>query len=401
MWLTISSLIVLLSFADLGIGYGLLNRVTRSLARGAIASARIEISSATTLLGALALGLAVVFAVSFPYVSWQDVLAVRSPTAAAEAGPAVAAFTATFLLGIPLSVATQVRVARQEGYVTHVALATGSLASLGALILVILWGGGVPALVVAMAAPPLAATAINAAVLFTSNAPELRPALRHTSSEVGLALIRSGFLFLVLQMSIVVAFATDRLLIAHLVGPEAVSEYGVTQTLFSVPIGIAAIAVTPLWPAYGEAITRGDIAWVRSSLRRSLKIAIGITLPSAVALVAFGSTIIDLWVGDAVAPSIALLLGFGIWIVQGSVGHSAAIFLNGADEIRAQAIAALVMATTNIALSIWLIRQLGVAGAIWGTVITYGLFVLVPMAIYVPATLRRVGATRSDGQVTS
>jgi hypothetical protein len=53
------------------------------------------------------------------------------------------------------------------------------------------------------------------------------------------------------------------------------------------------------------------------------------------------------------------------------------------------------MAISNLALSIWLTATFGVSGAIWGTVITYGLIVLIPMTIYVPRVTRRLGAGRS------
>jgi Na+-driven multidrug efflux pump len=73
-----------------------------------------------------------------------------------------------------------------------------------------------------------------------------------------------------------------------------------------------------------------------------------------------------------------------------SVGNSVAMLLNGAQEIRMQAAAAAVMAPLNLGLSIWLTSRIGVPGVVWGTTVTYGLFVLVPMAIYVPRVLRRI-----------
>ena len=58
-------------------------------------------------------------------------------------------------------------------------------------------------------------------------------------------------------------------------------------------------------------------------------------------------------------------------------------------------IAATVMAIANIGLSIWLTARIGVAGVVWGTAISYGFLVLVPMAAYVPRVLQRIGARAS------
>jgi O-antigen/teichoic acid export membrane protein len=395
MWLTISSMVALLSFADLGLGYGLLNSVTRSLATSDTTLARRQISSGFWVLAAVAFGLAVVGLAVIPVVPWERVFAVTSELAVAEARPAVAAFLAIFLVGLPLSVATQVRVARQEVYVVHLAAAIGSVTSIVAIVAVIAARGGVPALVVAMAAPPAVAVAVNGIWLFRRNAPELAPSRRLAELGIGWLLMRSGFLFLVLQMSVVVAFATDTLVLAQIVGPDAVAQYGVALRLFEVPLGLVAIATTPLWPAYGEAIARGDLAWVTTTLRRSIVVAVLVSVPAASILVVFGDRISAAWVGSAVFLPLSLLLAFGLWAIQRSIGHAVSMFLNGANQIRLQAIAATVMAIANIGLSIWLTARIGVAGVVWGTAISYGFLVLVPMAVYVPRVLQRIGARAS------
>jgi O-antigen/teichoic acid export membrane protein len=397
-WLTISSVIALLAFTDLGIGSGLLNAVTQTMAGGELAKAREQISSATILLTLLAVALTAMFVVCYPIIPWATVLAVSSPTAASETGMAVAAWAACFLIGMPLGVVAQVRMARQEGYVVHVTAAAGNVAAVGALLAVIASRQGLPFLVVAMAGPPLIASAVNGAVLFRRDAPELSPSVTLADRRTGFGLLRAGFLFFVMQIAIAVAFTSDTLVVAQLVGPIAVAEYGVTSRLFMIPAAFVALGIAPLWPAYGEAIARGDVAWARLTLIRSLKAGLFISVPAAAALVAFGLPIIALWVGPSVTPPFVLLLGFGIWVALSTVGNSVAMLLNGAHEIRIQAAAAALMALVNLALSIWLTSRIGVAGVMWGTVIAYSVFVLVPMALYVPGVLRRIELrqTRQD-----
>lgn len=389
-WLTISSVIALLSFTDLGIGNGLLNAVTHSMARGEVTEARRQISSALVLLIVVAVALTATAAAFYPIIPWADVLAVPGREAASEAGLALAAWVACFVIGMPLGIAAQVRLARQEGYIVHLAAAAGNVAAVGALLVGIATRQGLPFLVVAMAGPPLIASALNGIVLFRRDAPELSPSLTIADRRTGFGLLRAGFLFFVLQIAIAVAFTSDTLVVAQLVGPRAVAEYGVTSRLFMIPAALVVMAISPLWPAYGDAIARGDIQWARSTLARSIKAGLFISAPAAVALVAFGLPIIALWVGTSVAPPFLLLLGFGMWVVLSTVGNSVAMLLNGAHEIRIQAAAAAVMALVNLALSIWLTSRIGVAGVMWGTVIAYSVFVLVPMALYVPGVLRRI-----------
>jgi O-antigen/teichoic acid export membrane protein len=397
-WLTISSMIALLTFTDLGVGNGLLNAVSHMLAVGEFSKARQQISSAVVLLTTLAITLAGLFAVCYPIIAWPRVLAVSSPEAVSDVGPAVAVWVACFLIGLPLSVATQVRMGRQEAYIVHITAAAGNLAAVAALLAVILSRQGLPFLVVAMAGPPLLASVANVIVLFFRDAPDLRPSWGLADHRVGFRLLRDGFLFFVLQIAMAVAFTSDTLVVAQLIGPEGVAEYGVASKLFVIPAGIVAIALSPLWPAYGEAIARGDVAWARSTLVRSIKVALSISVIAAMSLVVLGEPIIAVWVGASVAPPFLLLLCFGVWIVLSAVGSSVAMLLNGAREIRAQAAAAATMAIANLGLSIWLTSRIGVAGVVLGTVIAYGVFVLAPMAIYVPAVLRRIEL--QDSQLT-
>ena len=130
--------------------------------------------------------------------------------------------------------------------------------------------------------------------------------------------------------------------------------------------------------------------WARATLVRSIKAGLLTTGPISAILVLLGLPIIALWVGPSVTPPFPLLIGFGIWVVLSTVGNAVAMLLNGAHEIRMQAAAAAVMAIVNLTLSIWLTSRFGVAGVIWGTVIAYSVFVLVPMALYVPGVLRRI-----------
>ena len=391
MWLTISSVIALLSLSDLGVGYGLLNAVTKSLALRNIARARRQVSSSMALLGILALALTGAVLAAVLIADWPQILGVRSPLARSEAVPSVLVFALIFLVGLPLSVTTQVRVARQEAYLVHVAATVGNLVALVALLVVISSRQGVPALIVAMAGPPALAIAVNGLFLFFRNASDLRPSMALVDWSIAITLVRAGFLFLVLQVSIAVAFASDTLILARILGPDAVSEYGVAFRLFTIPIGLVAIGLTPLWPAYGDAIARGDVEWARTTLRRSTRTALLFAVPAAVFFVALGGWLVTIWVGVTVMPSLAMFLGLGVWTVQTSLGQSVAMLLNGANEIRLQAAAAAVMAVSNVALSVWLTIVMGAAGVVWGTVVTYALFVLLPMALYVPGVLRDIG----------
>lgn len=389
MWMTISSIVALLSFTDFGIGNGVLNSVAEAHGQGDRDAAAQYVSSGLVLLVGISLVLAALLGMTYGLVPWARVFNVASPTAVSEAGLATMAFAACFLVNIPLSVPQQVRVAYQESYVNSLFVGAGNLLGLGLVLVAIMEHAGLPVLVLAMAGAPLLTAAANAGMLAYTRR-DLIPRLglvRRASAE---ALFRTGMLFFVLQIAVAVGYASNSIVAAQVIGPDAVSEYTVATKLFLIPTTLVTLAVLPLWPAYREAIVRGDAPWVVHTLRRSLQLVLAIAVPSSIVLVAFGIPLTRYWVGTTVRPSFILILGVGIWTVMGGVGNALAMILNGAQVIRFQVITASMMASTNIALSILLTQRIGVAGVVWGTIIAYAVCTLLPLSLYMPRLLRRI-----------
>jgi O-antigen/teichoic acid export membrane protein len=150
------------------------------------------------------------------------------------------------------------------------------------------------------------------------------------------------------------------------------------------------LTLGPLWPAYREALSRGDTGWVRRTVRRSIRLSLTVAGLISAVLVVLGIPLITLWVGTSVQPSFGLILAVGIWTTLNAVGTAVAMFLNGAQVMRFQVVTAVLMATANILLSIALTSRIGVAGVVWGSVVAYSLFTLIPVAIYMPRLLDRL-----------
>ena len=208
---------------------------------------------------------------------------------------------------------------------------------------------------------------------------------------VARSLLRVGLLFLVLQLAVAVAFTSNSIIIAAMIGPSAVADYAVVSKLFMIPTLLVGFALGPLWPAYREALSRGDVQWVRRTFRRSIRLSLSVAGLVSAALVVLGLPVIAVWVGtSSVQPSFGLVLAIGIWTTLSAVGTAVAMLLNGAQVMRFQVVTAVLMATANILLSIALTSRIGVAGVVWGSVIAYSVFALVPVAFYLPRLFARI-----------
>jgi O-antigen/teichoic acid export membrane protein len=147
---------------------------------------------------------------------------------------------------------------------------------------------------------------------------------------------------------------------------------------------IVVMLVTPLWPAYGEAIARGDTLWVRRTLVRSTWCLTLFTLGCSVVLVFLGQPILRLWAGPLVSPPLSLMAGFAVWTVLWTAGSTVAAFLNGAGVLRFQVITAIALGVSAVTLKILLAQTSGLPGIIWATVIAYTVCAAIPMALFVP-----------------
>lgn len=398
MWLTISSIIAFFGFADLGMGAGLLNAVADAHGRDDRAAAREYVSSAFYMLCVLALVLGVVFFSLYPRIDWHMVLNVSSPQAVAESGTAVAVLAVCFLLGIPLGVVNRTRMGYQQGFLNTLWQASGNLLGLAAILVSINLRAGLPQLVLAMAGTPVLVTYLSGAYLFYKERPWLRPNRRAVQMPAVQQILRLGTLFFVLQIAGALGFQTDNLIIAHFLGAAQVSQYAVPMRLFSIIPMMLGLALTPLWPAYVEAIARHDVEWVQRTFRRFLGVSLAVSLMFVAILLGASSFILRIWVGDSIQPTWTLLLGLGGWALLNSISGSLAMLFNAANAIVFQIILALSMGITNLVLSIVLVQWIGLPGPVYGSIIAVLLCSIIPAWLYTPRLFARLSATTPTSQ---
>lgn len=388
-WMTVLSVVGLLSLANLGIGNALISLVARAHATGDIDEAGRLVSSAVTAVSVVALAIGISATLSLPLLPWKTLFNVSDNALANDASHAAAVLIAVVLVGIPVGLVAQIRSGYQEGYVTACWDTVGSVLAVGAVALAVTLGAGLPVLVAAAAATPLAATALNFAFLVRKR-PSLMPRLVNVKRRYVMVLLRAGSLFFILQIAVIVGYSSDNFVTAQVLGPSAVTQYAIPSRLALTGVTLLTVFLSPLWPAYADALARGDREWVLKTLRRSIVIATSVAVAGALLFVLAARPFVDLWSRGEVKPSLGLVLGLSCWIILGSAGAALAMFLNAAHVVGLQVVCSGLMATANIVLSIVLAQRFGVAGVIWGTVIAYTVFIVLPYSVLLPRWVRRI-----------
>jgi O-antigen/teichoic acid export membrane protein len=388
MWITITSTVAMFSFADLGVGNGLLSVLADAVGRNDRDRARAAVASALAMSGAIAVILMGGAGLAYPIVNWAGLFNVHSPAAVQEAGPALLMVLVCFAVNLPLGVVARVENGLQNGFVQNLWAAGGSLCSLAGLLVAIAARAGLPPLVVAVSAGPLISALGNGVQLFGKQS-WLRPSIVTCEMTMMRRLFKTGLLFFVIQAGMAVAYQTDNLVIAHILGAEAVPAYAIPARMFMIVAGFLSIVMGPLWPAYTDAIASGDRDWVNRAFRRSCAGSLAATLPTALTLVVFGNTILRTWVGPNLQAPLWLLVLFGIRCLMASYLYPAVMLLNGLGEIKFQALTMAAMALSNIVISVLLVLRIGILGAIAGTVIAETIFLIVPLSCRVRRVLQQ------------
>ena len=393
LWVTLSASTAMLAFADFGLGNGLMNAVANAYGGDDRTAAQRAISSAFLMLTLIASFVIGALGLAYGHVPWATALNTSSEAAAAQAGPAVLVFILCFAVSLPLNLVQRIQFGYQEGFEASLWTALGSILSLAGLLVGIqVFDATLPWLVLALAGGPVVANALNSIVLFTRRHPDLRPRLRFATRAEGLRLVRIGVLFFVLQLAVAVAFQSDVVVAARILGPSGAAEYSVTLRLFFLIPTIVSMVLLPLWPAYGEAIKRGDLTWLKRTLARTTAMAAIAAGVSSAFLLVFGREVLRAWLGPIFEPPFMLLLGMALWAIVFSAFTSISMVLNGASIIGFQVVTATMMAATSITASITLGMRFGISGIIWGTLLSYVACTALPTAWYLPRLLRGLEA---------
>lgn len=388
LWLTVSSVIAMMNFADLGIGNGLLTEVSRAQGEQDDKRIRLLSSSAFFSLSAIALVLGGLGAWLIPTLDWVALFGITSPEASTEALPVVATLVVLFILGIPASVAERVQIGTQATYVATAWNAAGSLVSLLGLLVVTHLELGLVALVVCLSGAPTFARVINSVWFFWGPGKAYRPSFSNVSVSDAQRLVRMGALFAIIQASASFAFLSDNLVLANTIGAAEVPELAIPAQMFSFLVMAVALMATSMWPAYGEAAARGDMAWVRNTLRRTIRVTLLFTCGAGCLLVLGGNTLIRLWTRGAVETGFDVLIPIAVSTVLTAWGTSIAAFLNGTGKLRAQTLCSVFMAPIAFGLKWIFAERWGIPGIPWATVIAYFFLTVVPLSLVLrtPAT---------------
>lgn len=377
--MTILGYAALFSFVDLGIGSALIRETARSNVVDEQTRMADMLGSGMVLLVALGLlfsGLLLLAARWLPI----DRIFLNLPAAYIdETRRALTVFALLFGLALPLQGLQKIYQGFQRVYVTHAASATLTIVSLCALYfapvdwmtmpVIVAWVYGLPALAPLVVLPSFWMQRLR------GYRPRWPTLVTH-----GHRLLQAGSLYLLLQMGYVLGWSIDGSLSSAILGASATGSLAVVQRLFQLVTVPLSLINAPLWPAYSDAAARGDHAFLRSMLWRSMTFTLLVAALASTGLVVFRDEIVDLWFGGQLSVPGGLIVLAAVMATLEATGSSFAMYLNGLHILRPQLIVAVAFVVVSVPLKYGLVELYGLEGLVASTIVSYCVCVVIPYA---------------------
>ena len=387
-WVTISTTLALLIVLDLGIAGALTNYISEAYALDDKELAGRYAATGLFVMMLIAIGLGAVGAALWPLVQWGALFRLPDAENNRMISHAVAAAYVVFLVGLPAGLAAKFLGGYQEIRTANIFAAIGAGANLLAVVIITRLHGSLVMLVIGSSGATVGTNLACLLWLVIWHKPWLMPTFARWHSPLVRPLVLTGLSFFVLQLAGLAVFNTDNFIIAHYLGPAQVTPYSITWKLVGYTAALQTIMTPALWPAYAEAWTRGDLRWIRRTLRTVILVSMGAAGLGCLVLIVWGKTIIRIWAGPAAVPTQTLIVLMCVWVMICTFMANTSTVLVATKMTRMLAWLSVSVAIANLAASIWLVQRIGSVGVILGTIGSFLLILAIPQTWKVVSILR-------------
>jgi len=376
-WMTLLSIMSWFAFFDIGLGNGLRNKLAEALAVNNIKLAKTYVSTAYIAIGFIALVFFLILILILPFIPWNKVFNTTS-VSNSELSKTVFIVGLFFLLNFILSLCNSIFYAYQKASLATMRAVLVNLFALIAIYILIKYTSGTLFYLSICHGLSMVLSNILLMLYFFKKYHAVIPSIRWIELGKIREIASLGVKFFIIQMAVLVIFATDNMIITQVLGPAEVTSYNVVFKLFSIITIGHSIILTPLWSAYTDAYAKGDIKWIRDILKKLNLLMIPIII-GVLILIAFARDIINIWVGSEIKFPYLLVVFMGIYTVISVWNNIYAYFVNGIGKIKPQMYSSIIAGLINIPLSVYFASYLdmGISGVILGTIVSLSLFAVI------------------------
>ena len=380
-WLTISSIISWIGFFDIGLGNGLRNKLAEAFAVKDYILAKTYISTTYIIIFLIIAVIYIFFLIVSHFIPWYQVLN-TSPILEWELKRVVFIVFTFFSLRFILKLIGIIFIADQQPAYNNSFAPISSFITL-ALIYIISKTTSSSLIYISFiySISPVLVLLLVSFYYFNKNYKHIRPSLKYVDFRHFKSLANLGVKFFLLQVTTLIIFSTDNIIITQILGPTEVTPYNIAFQYFSIPVMIFTIILSPFWSAFTDAWVKKEINWIKNVINKLLLFWL-VVGGVVFILILVSKEFYFIWVGKEVEIPVVLSALMGLYVIIRTENSIFVNFINGTGKIKLQVYYLIIEMIINIPISVFFARNLemGSAGVILGTCISLTpSFVLAPL----------------------
>lgn len=366
LWVTVLSVINWINYFDVGIGNGLRNCLASEVGRGEYNEAKKSVSTAYTVITAITVVIYFSVIIVSSFLNFNDLF----NTSENIKKILLISFTLLCINFIISLQKTECFSIQKPEYVSFTELFTQILNLLGVTVLSVL-AAGVDKLISMAFLFGFSNIFVNllfTCIIWSKNA-FLRPKIGLFDKTKLSVISNLGIKFFLIQMSMIILYTTDSLIIMNLYGSAAVTPYNTVYKLYGAANSIFAALLSPFWSRFTIANDSGDFKLIKKMLDSLIAIW-GLISIAMIATIPLYQKISDIWLNYKLVYDRFLIMSMVIYFILMMHSSILSSYLNGIGNINVQMYANILAAVINIPLSYFLAVtcNLKTAGVCLGTI---------------------------------
>ena len=358
-WMTVASFSTMLILLDLGIGNAIINRVAAAAAMDNPEGLKKIISGSLGFLFIVSIAMGMLLFVLAYILPIEQLIKVKDASLLPEIKRTIIVFAILFGFNIFGSGVQKLFSGLQRTFESYLASAVCSL-----LALIFVWwaahhGAAIPLLLVLTLGIQTLGGYLLLLLLIQRKLFALKNIGRRVQQEYK-QLFKTGALYFVLQMGVMIGWGSDSLIISSTLGVASVTMYSIAQRLFQFSILGLYMINGPLWGAYADANARQDKDFIRITLYRSMKLTFILSILSIAIIIIFNEFILEIWLANKVIIPLSFLLAFACWTFMENMSGAFGLFLNGMHIVKPQLVSVALFVSTSLLLKLLLIEKYGI-----------------------------------------
>lgn len=365
-WAIILNIISWISIFDIGIGNGMRNRLAEAYAENNQEEAQAYVSTAYMATAIMSIVFFIIINVLWNFLHLSDFFQLNVPGENTNLVISVSVFfvCVNFVLSLSKTAAYSI----QKSGATSV---TGSIGQAFQIVVLFVLSRCMRQSLLAVAIMYGSVSLVESLLLYgyiTKGKPYLKPKLSKIKAHHMKSMMTLGIGFFIMQISSLVLNTTDNLLISRLFGSSEVTPYSIVYKVFYMFVTVHGIIIMPMWSAYTEAATRGDITWIRNTMKKINIITLFLSAGTVVAIFLF-EPFAAVWLGKKFDYDMSLIVTVASYMIIQMIANNYSSFLCGIGHIKISTYLAAVEAILNIPLSVFFAKycNMGLTGIILGS----------------------------------